>query len=589
VSFKLIEDQEIENIRKNANIVQVISSYLPLTQRGKNYFGVCPFHEDHSPSMSVSEEKQIYKCFSCGAAGNVFTFVSDYENVNFIEAVKIVADKCGLVFKGKIANKNKSKSNKIEYEIMDLSLKYYQNNLNTEYGTKAKEYLKERSLDEETIKEFNIGLALDQNHSLNGLLTSKKYDIETLVSLGLVNRNGAYLNDVFVNRIIFPIHNLEGEPIGFTGRIYNTSDKNVAKYMNSKESVIFKKGKILFNYHRAKKEIAKKREVIIVEGNMDAIRMSSSGIKNVIALMGTSLTSNQVDIIKSLRAKIILMFDNDSAGEIATFQNGNILQSAGLTPYVVRLSGEKDPDEYIIKNGVDAILNNIHNPMNFLDFKLKYLRKNKDLSKTNDLVSYIKEIIDSIKDIEDELTKEITIKKMSEDYDIPLDLLRNELKKASPPKEKQVEVPKKLAKNKISKYDIAAENILYFMMNDAKYVERFKKELGYFGNKKYRGIASEIIYYTEKNKSIDLSSFITYIGTKDYLYDDVRNIIKAINLEELTMETFEEFLSAANKEMAREEIKNLKEQIASELDANKKIELANKLIELKKGCVGYEK
>lgn len=589
MSFKLIEDQEIENIRKNANIVQVISSYLPLTQRGKNYFGVCPFHEDHSPSMSVSEEKQIYKCFSCGAAGNVFTFVSDYENVNFIEAVKIVADKCGLVFKGKIANKSKSKSNKIEYEIMDLSLKYYQNNLNTEYGTKAKEYLKERSLDEETIKEFNIGLALDQNHSLNGLLTSKKYDIETLVSLGLVNRNGAYLNDVFVNRIIFPIHNLEGEPIGFTGRIYNTSDKNVAKYMNSKESVIFKKGKILFNYHRAKKEIAKKREVIIVEGNMDAIRMSSSGIKNVIALMGTSLTSNQVDIIKSLRAKIILMFDNDSAGEIATFQNGNILQSAGLTPYVVRLSGEKDPDEYIIKNGVDAILNNIHNPMNFLDFKLKYLRKNKDLSKTNDLVSYIKEIIDSIKDIEDELTKEITIKKMSEDYDIPLDLLRNELKKASPPKEKQVEVPKKLAKNKISKYDIAAENILYFMMNDAKYVERFKKELGYFGNKKYRGIASEIIYYTEKNKSIDLSSFITYIGTKDYLYDDVRNIIKAINLEELTMETFEEFLSAANKEMAREEIKNLKEQIASELDANKKIELANKLIELKKGCVGYEK
>ena len=191
-------EQELENIRKSANIVEVISSYLPLTQKGKNYFGVCPFHEDHSPSMSVSEEKQIYKCFSCGAAGNVFTFVSEYENVNFIEAVKIVAEKCGLTFKGTINNKAKIKHNKIEYEIMDLSLKYYQNNLNTELGTKAKEYLNSRKISSTAIKEFDIGLALDQNYSLHNLLTSKKYDIEAMVSLGLVNRNGKYLNDTFI-------------------------------------------------------------------------------------------------------------------------------------------------------------------------------------------------------------------------------------------------------------------------------------------------------------------------------------------------------------------------------------------------------
>lgn len=582
-------EEEIENIRKSANIVDVISSYLPLTQKGKNYFGVCPFHEDHSPSMSVSEEKQIYKCFSCGAAGNVFTFVSEYENVKFIEAVKIVAEKCGLIFKGITSNKPKIKQNKTEYEIMNLSLKYYQNNLSTELGTQAKEYLKARKLEDEAIKEFDIGLALDSNHSLHSLLTSKKFIVEDLVNLGLVNRNGKYLNDVFTNRIIFPIHNLEGEVIGFTGRVYKPEDKELAKYLNSKETIIFKKGQILFNYHRAKKEISRKKEVIIVEGNMDAIRMSSSGIKNVIALMGTSLTKEQVDIIKSLRAKIILMFDNDNAGETATFQNGNILENAGLTPFVVRLSGEKDPDEYIIKNGVNAILDNIATPINFLEFKLKYLKKNKDLSKTNDLVSYVKEIIDNIKDIDDELTKELTINKMSKDYDIPLDLLKNELKKVETVKVIKAPPEKKLAKKKISKYDIACENIIYFMLQDRKFVEKFKKELGYFDNKKYRGIASEIIYFTESRKEIDMASFITYINTKDYLSDDVMEIIKNINLESTNMEEFEEFIKVANNELTKNEIKKLKEQITNELDANKKMELASKLIELKKGCVGYEK
>ncbi|MDE5539098.1 MAG: DNA primase, partial [Bacilli bacterium] len=231
-------EEQINKIRAHANIIDVISSYLPLTQRGKNYFGVCPFHEDHSPSMSVSEEKQIYKCFSCGAAGNVFTFVKDYENVGFLEAVKIVADKCGLNFTGSIKETSKPNSHKQEYEIMALALKYYQNNLNTTAGKQAKAYLKERALDEEAIKEFDIGLALEKDNPLHKLLLSKKYEIDKLVNIGLVNRSGEYLNDVFNNRIIFPIHDLNGNPVGFTGRIYNTSEQ--AKYINSKESVIFK-------------------------------------------------------------------------------------------------------------------------------------------------------------------------------------------------------------------------------------------------------------------------------------------------------------------------------------------------------------
>lgn len=578
-------EKEIEEIRQNANIIDIISSYLPLTQKGKNYFGVCPFHEDHSPSMSVSADKQIYKCFSCGAAGNVFTFVKDYENVSFIEAVRIVADKCGMTFRGVVNAKPKIKNYKTEYEIMDLTLKYYQNNLSTEKGLKAKEYLHERQMNEEAIKEFDLGLALGNEVSLYKLLLSKNYDIDILLNLGLVNRNGTYLNDVFTNRIIYPIHDLDGNPIGFTGRIYDSTDQ--AKYINSKESPIFKKGQILFNYHRAKMEIKRKKEVIIVEGNMDAIRMYISGIKNVIALMGTSLTKEQVEIIKKLRAKVILMLDNDEAGETATFNNGNILETNGIDPFVVRLSGEKDPDEYIIKNGVEAIINNINSPISFLDFKLNYFKKNKDLNKTEDLVSYIKEMMQSIKDIDDELTRNLTIRKMSEDYNIPLDLLEGELEKISVVSKKKEEPKvKRLEKVKISKYDIACQNIIYFMMNNNIFIEKFKSDLGIFRTKKYRNIANLIMYYQDLNENINLSSFITFVEEKGELYDDVMEIVRNVNIDELTMETFKGYINAALKETSKEEILEIKKQLNEELDENKKMMLLNKLVELKKGCVG---
>ncbi len=578
----MVTEEEIERIRKSANIIDIISSYIPLTQKGKNYFGVCPFHEDHSPSMSVSEEKQIYKCFSCGAAGNVFTFVSEYENVKFLEAVKIVADKCGIPFSG-VIQKEKPKKFTQEYEIMNLALKFYQNNLNSKEGLLAKEYLKKRDLDENVIKEFDLGLALSGDVSLNKLLTNKKYSLDALLRLGLVNQNNGYVNDVFQRRVMFPIHDLEGNVVGFTGRIYE--DTNQAKYINSKESDIFKKGQILFNYHRARPEIKRKKEVILVEGNMDAIRMYASGIKNVVALMGTSLTKDQVNILKNLRAKIILMFDNDAAGETATYQNGTILEEARLEFQVVRLSGPKDPDEYIIKNGVQALEENIRSPISFLDFKLKYFKKDKDLTKVDDLASYIKEIIGDLKNIPDALTRELTLKQISEEYQISLDLLKSELEKTEI--KKVVETPpKKLEKKRISKYDKACQNIIYFMMNDGKFVERFLKELGYFSEKKYRNIANEIVYYYEANKKIELSSFISFISTKDYIVDDAMDIIRSSKVEDLQMDAFLEFILVAKKEMTKREIQELKEKMARSMDANEELELAKKILDLKKGCVG---
>ena len=385
-----VSNDEINSIRAKADIVSVIGSYLPLTQRGKNYLGVCPFHDDHSPSMSVSGEKQIYKCFSCGATGNVFTFVQDYENVSFIEAVKIVADKCGMKLSVDTFN-SAPQIFKEEHEIMDLAQKFYLNNLRTDSGKDALKYLKERGLNEDIIKEFGIGLSLDTNDSLYSLLSKKGYDKKKLLDVGLINEINDKVYDMFSRRITFPLWDKEGNIVGFSARIYR-GEKDVSKYMNSRESKLFKKGETLYNYHKAKDAAKREKQIIVVEGFMDAIRVSSVGIKNVVALQGTAMTQEQINLLKKLRVKVILCLDNDNAGEIATVNNGEELEKNNIETYVIRLSGEKDPDEYIIANGAEAFKENVLEPITFFEFKMNYLKQNKDLSNVTDLTTYINDV-----------------------------------------------------------------------------------------------------------------------------------------------------------------------------------------------------
>ena len=387
-----ISNDEINSIRASVDIVDVIGSYLPLTQKGKNFSCKCPFHDDNSPSLSVSREKQIYKCFACGAAGNVFTFVSEYENVPFIEAVRLVAQKSGLEISKETYDNNVSNKYKEEYSIMDLTEKFFQNNLKTQYGIEAIKYLKERGLEEDAIKTFGIGLSLDENDALFNLLTKKNYSKEKLAELGLVNELNHSFHDFFTRRITFPLYDKDGHIVGFSGRIYR-GEKEVAKYVNSKESKIFKKGETLYNYHQAANIAKREKFVVVVEGFMDAIRVSLNGLKNVVALQGTALTSEQIELLKKLRCKIILCLDNDNAGLNATLNNGEELIKNGLEVHVIRLSGAKDPDEYILQNGIEAFLDNVKNPLTFFEFKINTLKQNKNLDNIEDLTEYINGVL----------------------------------------------------------------------------------------------------------------------------------------------------------------------------------------------------
>lgn len=575
-----ISNEEINEIRSRANIVDIISGYLQVSSKGKNYVALCPFHNDHSPSLIISPEKQIFNCFTCRTGGNVFSFVMKYENVSFAEAVSIVAKKVGFNLKNDVFVKSENKYSK-DYEIYEYAMKYYLNNINTTDGSKAREYLLKRGINETIIKEFKLGYSGSSKDTFYTLATNKGWDIETLNKLGLINKVNENVYDTFINRVVIPIENLKGEVVGFTGRIFNGED-NTAKYLNTKETEIFKKSSLLFNYHNAKNYIRDRKSVIVVEGNMDAIKMSAKGFKNVVALMGVALSKEQIDILKRLKVPVILMLDNDNAGEEATIKNGESLINSGVDTKVIRLSGAKDPDEYLEKFGIDAMQNNIDKAIKYIDFKIECLKKDKDLSNMEDLITYVKEVINSING-EDDLTKEIILSKISKDYAIDIDILKSNLKtevKKDVKKEEVVEVRDK----KITKYQKASHKVLYYMLMDSKYINLYKNTLGYFKERIERVLASEIVYYESNNGNIDVADFTTTIMGSEDEYEFLQIILSENGNTSVSDEEFNSCVKAILDIYKKDEIIKVKGLIASELDQTKKEELVKKLIDLKRKC-----
>ena len=573
-----IKDEEINEIRSRANIVDIISSYLNVSQKGKNYVCLCPFHNDHSPSLIISPEKQIFNCFTCRTGGNVFTFVMKYENVSFLEAIKIVADKIGYNLNIKDLNVNLDSKNKEDFDIYDFASKYYINNINTTEGIKAREYLSKRGITDAIIKEFKLGLALNEKDTFYKITSKKGWSIDTLDKLGLINKVNANIYDTFINRIVIPIENLKGEVVGFTGRIFNGED-NTAKYLNTKETEIFKKSSLLFNYHNAKNFIREKRCVIVVEGNMDAIKMSAKGFKNVVALMGVALSSEQIDILKRLKVPVILMLDNDNAGEEATIKNGETLINSGIDTRVVRLSGAKDPDEYIEKYGIDAMDNNINNAIKYIDFKIEYLKKNKNLNNMEDMIIYVKEVINSLNN-QDDLTKELIISKISKDYQIDVDVLKKAM--VNVPMKK--EIKEEIIRPKMSKYQKASHKVLYYMLMDTKYISIYKNALGYFKERIERVLASEIEYFAKENNNIDVADFTTYMMDREDEYELLQIILSENGNTSISDDEFESCVKAILNIYKKEEIEKLKSKIALELDQSEKEKLLEKLIDLKRKC-----
>lgn len=568
-----ISYEEILSIQRKANIVDIIRDYVPLTQRGKNYFGICPFHDDHNPSMSVSPEKGVYKCFVCGNAGNVFNFVMEYEKVSFYESVKIVADKIGVSIDISTSKKENTKKSPL-YDIYNIAYKFYQNNLNTVYGKDAKKYLLNRKIDEDVIKNFNIGLSLSDSELCNAL-KAKGFKDDDIVSSGVAVQNGNNIYDIYKNRIMFPLYDLEGNVVGFSGRIYN--QKSESKYINTKETEIFKKGELLYNYHIAKKEARKEKNIIVVEGFMDVIRLSTIGIVNVVATMGTAVTKYQLNLIQKLAPNITLMFDGDKAGEKATNAFIELANGNDSNIKVVRLEDNLDPDEYILTKGKDKMIYNLSHAQSVYDYKLSSYKENIDFNDSKEVSNYINVMIKEFEKIDDDIVREIEIKKLSESTNVSYDLIKSKLKDS----EKKVIITHKPKNIKINKYEKASKYILYRMINDNNMILYYFNNLSYLPNDTERKLASEIVLFYKKFNSFNLSDFIIYLEDKKELINLVVDISDLKYTEDELNDNIDNYFDVIKESLYNNQIVKLTSELKNESNSVKRMEIAQKIVDLK--------
>ena len=577
-----INEDLIREIRSSVDIVDVISSYVDLTPKGRNFFGVCPFHDDTNPSMSVSKEKQIYTCFSCHATGNVFKFLMDFENISFIEAVKKCADMANIELDVKSYSKNTTNEKYTKlYEIYENSTKFYQNLINTSEGKEAKEYLEKRNINEELIKEFKIGLSPNKRDLLTKFLTKNNYTKNDLIKSGLVIENSYGLNDIYLNRIMFPLEDLNGRIVGFSGRIYNTTDSS--KYINTKETEIFKKREMLYNYQRSKAEARQKGYVIVMEGFMDVIRAYSVGIKNVVATMGTAITSNHAMTLKKMAKEIYLCFDGDSAGLKATLSCIEELKKVGVTPKIIRLEENLDPDEYILKYKKEGFLKKIEDATTVLDFKINYLKDINDLSNIEGKAHYVNEVLNELKEIDDDVLLEMTLKKLSYDSSLDIDFLKDKLNNIETKQIEKVEpIKKEEDKKRLSGLEKAEISLIYYMLNSKDVIKMYDRKVTHIPDSEYRILAHEISEYYHKYERFDISDFLDYISEYEDILHTVNDVLSRNIKEEYTIEDIDGYINKISKSVLQEQMDKISTKIKNSTNYEEKLELIEKLSNLKK-------
>lgn len=565
-------------IRSKTDIVDIIGERIPLVARGKNFFGVCPFHDDSNPSMCVSREKQIYTCFSCHATGNVYTFLMNYEHIDFREALRYLGEKVGV----NVSSINiKKKTTKFEhlYEAYNFAVKYFQNNLSAAVGKEARSYLSKRGINEEAIKEFEIGLSLESRDDLTKLLVSKKYELSTLNKIGLSSDD----HDIYDDRIMFPLYDVSGQVVGFSGRIYKDVDQN--KYLNTKETDIFKKGEMLYHYHVAREECRLKKSVIVMEGFMDVIRASIVGVKNTVALMGTALTNNQFNLIKRLSNNIILCLDGDDPGVKAMLSIGEHLLDEGVEVKVVVLPDNDDPDSFILKHGKERFIGLVENALNFSDFKMQQLRKNVNFRSDEEKANYINEVLKETVKINDTIRVEIVLKRLEKEFDISYNTLEKRFKDLMEFKKTTKRVGPEVVNRvvKKTKYDKAVEQILYFMLNNDWVISQVERENIVFPSEESRILSSEIIYYYKLYGNINVADFYTYVQDKEDILVLLNSILADSYSEETTKEELFQYFKVIRDYRCNQEIKRLTNLMKKEVDPLEQAKIADKIRKLRMG------
>jgi len=407
-----VPEETIERIRNTADIYDVVAQYVDLKKRGRNFFGLCPFHSEKTPSFSVAPDKQIYHCFGCGAGGNVFSFIVEHEKISFIEAVQQLGQKYGIQVDYQSGPSNKIFSSL--YKVHDLAVKLYHNTLYSEKGKAALDYLYNRGLNDNTIKKYQIGFAPDSWDTLTNTIKSLSFNDDVYDKTGLFIKTDRGWRDRFRSRIMFPIFHQSGKPIAFGGRIFNHDDP--AKYLNSPETPLYRKSEVFYGLHKTRDSIRKFSTAVLVEGYTDFLQLVQLGIPNVVALSGTALGINHASQIRKFASKVYLAYDGDDAGINATLRAGYVLFQAGIEPLVIPMPSDKDPDDWVREAGVNAFQEAMGSSMSLLLFHLQK-KDVKNLSAT-DRSKTVKEILKEISLINDGIIRDDLLKSLSQELQL---------------------------------------------------------------------------------------------------------------------------------------------------------------------------
>ena len=568
-------EEILNEVRQANDIVDVISQYVHLKRKGRNYFGLCPFHNEKSPSFSVSPDKQIFHCFGCGVGGNVITFVSQIEGLNFVETVQMLAERANIQLPTLQNNGDTQREilkDKV-YKVNEFTAEYYHQNLYKPQAKTAQEYVKKRQLTNETLKSFRIGFS-GKFDELYQELKKQGFQEQEILESGLVNKNerGQYI-DRYRNRLMFPICDARGRVIAFGGRVL---DDSKPKYINSPENVVYSKGRHLFGLNVAKKGDTKK--LLIVEGYMDVISLHQRGITNVVAPLGTALTEQQGWLLRKNSEQIILSFDSDDAGIKAKLRAIDILQNMGCDLRVIQLEGAKDPDEYIVKYGNMRFQNAVDKAFSVVEFKVKILKKELNLENTNDKIKFLNEIAKLISKVDNTIEREVYIEKIAKEYDISKEAIYAEVNKLTYKNDKSEKVlekakpvitHKKVETKEVSESIRRRENtiISILLTGDLSIFEIIKQNIKPedFQDEINQEIAKKLYEEFEKGNS-NINSII------DTLDQDHQNQITMIMAEDYEIEDLEKAIDDIIQAYKRDKLNNRKLEILELLEKTSNIE-----------------
>lgn len=573
-----ISEDDIKAVRQQADIVDVMSRYITLEKKGKDYKAICPFHDDHDPSLSISTDKQIFKCFVCGTGGNVFTFVQKIENISFLEAVCKVAELIHYPLHMDTSQfQPKVDQNQPLYDCVQSYIRFLTYELQSEKGESVKRYLSQRKINEDIIKRFEIGYAPESSRSVK-YLKAKGFNEQILTDTGLIRTHDLDTYAVFDNRLMIPIHDENGNPVGFTARRLN-EDKDVAKYINTSETKIYHKGHLIFNYHRAKEFAKKNKRCILVEGAMDVIAFEKADIHESIACLGTACTKEQITLLKRLNVPLVVCYDGDKAGKAATYKFGKLAVDYGLNFSIVKNTTGKDPDEIFNELGKDELYLSVHKTVSFVEFLFDYLPNQYDLDNYEDKKKFTSEMQSFIE-------RTCTDFEKADYYSRIRDLTGFDLSHQSA----NIPAPKKESRNNAAVVrnieplkngrTLAEHGVLWMILNSKLAADQFKDQIGFFQDPVCEELSLYCYDMYRNMDHIDFDVLMSYIEK-----EDVRNLLVSLmenpfHVDGYNEDFFNDSLMKIKECTLQAQIDNLNDQIKNVQDPMLKISLASKKQEL---------